>query len=97
MSKSMSLEIMANIKSAKKRILQTERKSEVNRGRRSDMRSQVKLVEKAIESGDAAAAKEALKTAEPKLMRSAQKNLLHCNTASRKLSRLLKKIKSLDA
>ena len=86
---------MANIKSAKKRILQTERKSEVNRGRRSDMRTQVKLVEKAIESGDVVAAKEALKTAEPKLMRSAQKNLLHRNTASRKISRLSKKIKSL--
>ena len=54
---------MANIKSAKKRILQTERKSEVNRGRRSDMRTQVKLVEKAIESGDVVAAKKALKTA----------------------------------
>ena len=88
---------MANIKSAKKRILQTERKSEVNRGRRSDMRTQVKLVENAIELGDAAAAKEALKTAEPKLMRSAQKNLLHRNTASRKLSRLSKKIKTLKA
>ncbi|MBL6863267.1 MAG: 30S ribosomal protein S20 [Rhodospirillales bacterium] len=86
---------MANIKSAKKRILQTERKSEVNRGRRSDMRTQVKLVEKAIESGDVVAAKEALKTAEPKLMRSAQKSLLHRNTASRKISRLSKKIKSL--
>ena len=91
----MSLEIMANIKSAKKRILQTERKSEVNRGRRSDMRTQVKLVEKAIESGDVVAAKKALKTAEPKLMRSAQKSLLHRNTASRKISRLSKKIKSL--
>jgi len=91
----MSLEIMANIKSAKKRILQTERQSEVNRGRRSDMRTQVKLVEKAIESGDVVAAKEALKTAEPKLMRSAQKSLLHRNTASRKISRLSKKIKSL--
>ncbi len=86
---------MANIKSAKKRILQTERKSEVNRGRRSDMRTQVKLVEKAIESGDVVAAKEALKTAEPKLMRSAQKSLLHRNTASRKISRLSKKVKSL--
>ena len=93
----MSLEIMANIKSAKKRILQTERKSQVNRGRRSDMRTQVKLVEKAIESGDVVAAKEAFKTAEPKLMRSAQKSLLHRNTASRKISRLSKKIKSLKA
>ena len=86
---------MANIKSAKKRILQTERKSEVNRSRRSEMRTQVKLVEKAIESGDIGGAKEALEKAEPKLMRSAQKNLLHRNTASRKLSRLSKKIKSI--
>jgi small subunit ribosomal protein S20 len=92
----MSLEIMANIKSAKKRILQTEKKSEVNRGRRSDMRTQVKLVEKAIESGDVVAAKDALKTAEPKLMRSAQKSLLHRNRASRKISRLSKKIKSIE-
>jgi small subunit ribosomal protein S20 len=88
---------MANIKSAKKRILQTERRSEVNRSRRTNMRSQIKLVEQAIEDGDAAAAKAALKEAEPRLMRSAQKGLLHRNTASRKLSRLSKQIKGLSA
>ena len=88
---------MANIKSAKKRILQTERRSEVNRSRRTNMRSQIKLVEQAIEDGDAAAAKAALKEAEPRLMRSAQKGLLHRNTASRKLSRLSKQIKEMSA
>ena len=88
---------MANIKSAKKRILQTERRSEVNRSCRTNMRSQIKLVEQAIEDGDAAAAKAALKEAEPRLMRSAQKGLLHRNTASRKLSRLSKQIKGLSA
>ena len=88
---------MANIKSAKKRILQIERRTDVNRSRRSDMRTHVKLVENAIESGDANAAKEAFKYAEPRLMRSAQKGLLHRNTASRKLSRLSRKIKSLSS
>jgi small subunit ribosomal protein S20 len=88
---------MANIKSAKKRILQTERRSQVNRARRSEMRTQVKLVEQAIEAGDAAAAKAAFNDAQPRMMRSAQKGLLHRNTASRKLSRLSKQIKNLSA
>ena len=90
-------DFMANIKSAKKRIRQTERQSVVNRSRRSDMRSQVKLVEQAIEAGDATAAQAAFNEAQPKLMRSAQKGLLHSNTASRKLSRLSKQIKGLSA
>ena len=88
---------MANIKSAKKRILQTARQSAVNRNRRSDMRSYVKIVEQAIEAGDAKAAQAAFIDAQPKLMRSAQKGLLHRNTASRKLSRLSKQIKGLSA
>jgi|MEHZ01.4.fsa_nt_MEHZ011070172.1_2 small subunit ribosomal protein S20 len=88
---------MANIKSAKKRILQIERRSAINRSRRSDMRTHVKLVEKAIEAGEAIAAKAAFEIAQPRLMRSAQKGLLHRNTASRKLSRLSKQIKSLSA
>ena len=90
-------EFMANIKSAKKRIRQIERRSAVNRNRRSEMRSQVKLVEQAIEAGDAAAAQTAFNNAQPQLMRSAQKGLLHRNTASRKLSRLSKQIKNLSA
>jgi small subunit ribosomal protein S20 len=90
-------DFMANIKSAKKRIRQIERRSAVNRNRRSEMRSQVKLVEQAIEAGDAAAAQTAFNNAQPQLMRSAQKGLLHRNTASRKLSRLSKQIKNLSA
>ncbi len=88
---------MANIQSAKKRIRQTERQSEVNRSRRSEMRTHVKLVEQAIVAGDAAAAQTAFNNAQPKMMRSAQKGLLHRNTASRKLSRLSKQIKGLSA
>jgi len=88
---------MANIKSAKKRIVQTQRRTEVNRSRRSDMRTHVKMVEKAIIGGDIVAAQTAFKAVEPKLMRSAQKGILNRNTARRKLSRLAKKIKSINS
>ena len=87
---------MANIKSAKKRIIQTLRRAEVNRSRRSDMRTYIKLVESAIEAGDLKSAQSALTDVEPRLMRCAQKGILHRNTATRKLSRLSKKIKNLD-
>jgi small subunit ribosomal protein S20 len=87
---------MANIKSAKKRIIQTERRTEVNRRRRGDMRTCVKKVEMAIEIGDVAIAQSAFRDAEPRLMRCAQKGLLHRNTAARKLSRLSKQIKGLN-
>ena len=88
---------MANHQSAKKRIRQIGRRSQVNRSRLSRMRTYVKKVEAAIESGDAAAAKDALKAVEPQLMRSAQKGIIHKNTASRKLSRLSARIKSMPA
>ena len=88
---------MANHQSAKKRIRQIGRRSQVNRSRLSRMRTYVKKVEAAIESGDAAAAKDALKAVEPQLMRSAQKGIVHKNTASRKLSRLSARIKSMPA
>ena len=87
---------MANIRSAKKRIIQTDRRTEVNRSRRSDMRTQIKLVESAIGSGDLKSAQSALTDVEPKLMRCAQKGILHRNTAKRKLSRLSKQIKSMN-
>jgi len=87
---------MANIKSAKKRVIQTDRRTDVNRSRRSDMRTHVKLVEGAIEAGDLKSAQSALTDVEPKLMRCAQKGILHRNTAKRKLSRLSKQIKSMD-
>lgn len=88
---------MANHQSAKKRIRQIGRRSQVNRSRLSRMRTYVKKVEAAIESGDAAAAAVALKAVEPQLMRSAQKGIIHKNTASRKLSRLSARIKSMPA
>ncbi len=88
---------MANHQSAKKRIRQIRRRSQVNRSRLSRMRTYVKKVEAAIETGDAAAAKDALKAVEPQLMRSAQKGIIHKNTASRKLSRLSARIKSMSA
>lgn len=86
---------MANTRSAKKAIRQTARRTEVNKSRRGRMRSMVRKVEEAIASGDHKAAGEALKVAQPELMRSAQKGIMHKNTASRKISRLANRIKAL--
>jgi len=86
---------MANHKSAEKRIRQTARRTEVNRARVSRIRTFVKKVETAIETGDKNAAAEALKAAQPEMMRGASKGVLHKNTVSRKLSRLSARIKAL--
>ncbi len=79
---------MANTPSAKKAARKIARRTEVNKSRRSEMRTYVRKVEEALEAGDKAAAAAALLNAEPKLMRAAQKGVLHKNTASRKVSRL---------
>ena len=86
---------MANTSSAKKAIRQQERRTAVNKNRRSRMRTTVKKVEAAIAEGDQAAAKEALRAAQPELMSNAQKGILHKKTASRKISRLAARIKAL--
>lgn len=86
---------MANHKSAEKRIRQTERRTEVNRARVSRIRTFVKKVELAIASGNKDAAAEALKVAQPEIMRGATKGVLHRNTVARKISRLSARIKSL--
>ena len=83
---------MANTKSAKKAARQTVRRTNANKGRRSRMRSYARKVEEAIESGDKNAAAAALKEAEPVLARTAQKGLVHRKTASRKVSRLAKRV-----
>jgi len=88
---------MANSRSARKSIRKIERRSAVNRTRRSRVRSYVREVEDAIESGDAAAAASALKAAQPEIIRAAQKGILHSNTASRKVSRLAKRVNALSA
>jgi small subunit ribosomal protein S20 len=88
---------MANTKSAKKAARVTERRTAINKARRSRMRTYVRKVEEAIATGDQSAAQEALKNAQPELMRSAQKGILHKNTASRKVSRLSARIRALGA
>ncbi|WP_373355004.1 30S ribosomal protein S20 [Pseudoroseicyclus sp. CXY001] len=86
---------MANSPQSKKRAKQNATRYAINKARRSRMRSYLRKVEEAIASGDQAAAAEALKTAQPELMRSVSKGILHKNTASRKMSRLASRVKSL--
>ena len=86
---------MANHASAKKRIRQTERRSTINRNRLSRVRTFIKKVELAIDAGDADGAKEALKEAQPVIMRSSQLGVMHRNMASRKVSRLAARVKAL--
>ena len=86
---------MAHHASAKKRIRQTERRTAVNRSRVSRIRTFVKKVEQAITGGDKAAAADALRVAEPELMKGVQAGVLHKNTASRKVSRLAARVKAL--
>jgi small subunit ribosomal protein S20 len=88
---------MAQHKSAKKRIRQTETRTAVNRSRTSRIRTFIKKVEAAIAGGDPKAAQEALKTAQPEIMRGVTKGVLKQATASRKVSRLHQRIKSLGA
>jgi len=88
---------MANTKSAKKAARQAVRRTEVNKARRTRVRGYVRKVEEAIATGDQAAARAALQAAQPELMRGAQKNVIHKNAASRKVSRLSKRVKSMTS
>ena len=88
---------MANTSSAKKAVRKLARRTAVNRMRRSAMRTQLRKAEEAIASGDAAAAREMLAATESVVMRSAQKGVIHSNTASRKVSRLAARVKALAA
>lgn len=88
---------MANTPQSKKRARQTLRKTEVNKARRSRIRTHLRKVEEAIASGNVETAREALKTAQPELMRGVTKGVYHKNTASRKISRLSSRVKALSA
>ncbi|MBI1276197.1 30S ribosomal protein S20 [bacterium] len=88
---------MAHHRSAKKRIRQTETRTEVNIARRSRIRSFMRAVEEAIASGNANAAKDALKTLQPEIDRGVTKGVIHANTAARKLSRLTARARKLAA
>jgi small subunit ribosomal protein S20 len=83
---------MANTKSARKATRKIARRTEVNKSRRSRMRTAVREVETALEAGDKSSAQKALKAAEPALVRAARKGVLHKKTASRKISRLTKRL-----
>jgi small subunit ribosomal protein S20 len=86
---------MANTTSARKATRKIARRTEINKSRRSLLRNSVRKVEEAISSGDRTAATEALKAAEPVIMRAAQRGVVHKNTASRKVSRLAHSIAKL--
>ncbi|APF38779.1 30S ribosomal protein S20 [Chelatococcus daeguensis] len=88
---------MANTPSAKKATRKIARRTAVNKARRSRMRTFIRKVEEAIATGNQQAALDALKNAQPELMRAAQKGVLHKNTASRKVARLTHRIKALQA
>ena len=87
---------MANTSSAKKAVRKLARRTATNRMRRSSMRTQLRKVEEAIAAGDAAVAATVLTATESVVMRSVQKGVIHKNTASRKVSRLTKRVKALD-
>ena len=88
---------MANTTSAKKMTRKIAKRTAINRSRRSRMRTFLRKVEEAIASGDQATAQAALREAQPEIMRAAQKGIVHKNTASRKVSRLAHRIKTLSA
>jgi small subunit ribosomal protein S20 len=88
---------MANTASAKKATRVIARRTDVNTARRSRMRSYIRKVEEALAAGDAGAAAAALTAAEPEIMRASQKGIVHKNTASRKVARLAKRVRSLSA
>ena len=77
---------MANHKSAKKRIRRNLARAEINRARISRIRTFIKKVEAAVGVGDADGAKDALRLAQPEIMRGVSKGVLHKKTASRKIS-----------
>ena len=86
---------MANTPTAKKRVLQIEKRTAVNTARRSRIRTFIRRVEEAIRSGDTAAAREALRVAQPEIMRGSAKGVMHANTASRKVARLAHRVKAM--
>lgn len=86
---------MAHHRSAKKRIRQTEKRTFVNRGRMSRIRTFVRKVEDAVAKGDYDSARSAFAAAEPEIRRGVTRGVLHLNTASRKISRLSRRVKGI--
>lgn len=85
---------MANHASSKKRVKRNDRRAVVNKARVSRIRTSIKKVDQAVESGDAQKAQEALKDAQIEMYRGVAKGILKMNTVARKLSRLVKRVKA---
>lgn len=88
---------MANTSSAKKMVRKIERRTAVNKARRSRVRTYLRKVEEAIASGDKNTAEAALKVVQPELHRAVSKGIFHKNTVARKLSRLSARVKAIAA
>lgn len=88
---------MANTASAKKAVRKLAARTEVNKARRSRMRTFIRKFDDAFASGDKVAVENAFKNVEPEIMRAASKGIVHKNTAARKVARLSKKMKALTA
>jgi len=86
---------MANSPQAKKRARQNEARFQVNKARRSRIRTFLRKVEEAIDSGDKDAAASALRSVQPELMRGVSRGVMHKNTAARKMSRLSSRVKAI--
>ncbi len=88
---------MANTRSAKKAVRKIASRSEVNKARRTRMRTFIRKVEEAVAVGDKQVANDALKSAQPEIMRAVTRGILKKNTASRKISRLAASINKISA
>ena len=88
---------MANTSSAKKMARKIERRTALNKARRTRMRTYVKKVDAAIATGDQDQARAALRTAESELMKAVSKGVIHKNAGARKVSRLSARVKAMSA
>ncbi len=88
------VKVLANIKSAKKRILVAGKRTAINKSKKSEIKTYIKKFEAAVANENFDDARELLKVIDKKLKRAAHKNILHMNNASRKVSRLTKKLNS---
>ena len=88
---------MANTRSAKKAVRKIARRTQANKARRTRMRTFIRRVEEAVAGGDKQVAAEALKNAQPEIMRAVTKGILKKNTAARKVSRLATRVNKIGA
>ncbi|KEG21177.1 30S ribosomal protein S20 [Bartonella bacilliformis] len=88
---------MANTPSAKKAVSKIAARTQVNKARRSRVRTFIRKFNDALAGGDKASAETAFRNCEPEIMRAVSKGVLHKNTAARKVSRLVKRLKALSA